>query len=92
MSFTAKRWIFLILVCGGIGMIGFGAGLYQPEGEGIPFALSAVMCLAGGIMLVAAGIFMHLKMRCPFCHRVYPYSLVGWWDTECCPYCGEYLY
>ena len=82
-----KQRIFTLLLCGGICLIAFGAGLYDSEGQGISFALSAVMCLVGAGMLGAAVVFMHLKMRCPLCHRTFP--LGGWWGYHCCPYCGE---
>lgn len=88
MTFTTKQWIFLALCDGGVILIGAMVGLYLSEE--IPFTLCAVMCLVGGVMLVASLIFMHLKMRCSSCHHIYP--LVGWWGMECCPYCGEYFY
>ncbi len=87
MTFTKKQWIFFLLSTGGAVMIGAGIGIYQSEA--ISLTLCIIMCIVGCIMLVASGIFLHRKMRCSFCHRIYP--LYCWWGMEYCPYCGEYL-
>ena len=86
MSFKTKQRVFTFLFCGGACVIGAGLGFYQSEE--LAFVLCAVLCLIGGIMMVAALIFMHLRMRCSVCHRTYP---LGWWGVRCSPRCGEYF-
>ncbi len=86
MSFHAKQWIFSLLCDGGVILMGAMVGLCQ--WEEVSFALCAMMFLVGGAMVAASLLFMHRKMRCSCCHRIYP--LVGWWRFEYCPYCGEY--
>lgn len=86
MSFTIKQLIFSVVsVCGAV-LVGTGIGLYRSEE--ISFMFCAMMCLVGGVMLIASVVFLHRKMRCSFCHRLYP--LYCWWGMERCPYCGEY--
>lgn len=87
MSFHTKQWIFLLLCDGGVILAGAGAGLYQAQFVDLP--LCFFLCLAGGAMLIASIVFLHRRMRCSFCHRIYP--LTGWHGMECCPYCGEYF-
>lgn len=71
MTFTKKQWIFFLLSTGGAVMIGAGIGIYQSEA--ISLTLCIIMCIVGCIMLAASGIFLHRKMRCSFCHRMYPF-------------------
>ena len=63
MTFTTKQWIFLFLCDGGVILMGAMVGLYLSEE--IPFTLCAVMCLVGGVMLVASG-WWGMEC-CPYC-------------------------
>lgn len=90
MSFRKKQLIFGLLVGGGIGMMGTGAAFFE-QPEIISSNLCFYVAFIGCAMLVCAVIFAHKKMRCSFCHRIYPLVGVEWWwkRTEYCPYCGE---
>lgn len=87
MSFTQKQLIYLFLFLGGAFFIGLGIFLYQEEMAS--FALSSIICLLGAAIEVAAELFLQRKMRCSFCHHIYPID--HWWGMECCPYCGHYF-
>lgn len=81
MNLFKKQIILYILLYGGI----FGIGMGVAGDLSMP--LQIILIAIGVILLVAGGIYLFFKFRCPWCHRTYPWGLSM--SIDYCPYCGD---